>query len=123
MKRDMDLIRDILCFVEKMTTSTFDIQHIKLDKTDENTIRYHIQLMVDAGFIYVNTYQPKDENFFEIITGYRLTWEGHEFLDLIKKDTNWNRAKELMANTGGMAFKVLIDVLVKYAAGQAGLVP
>jgi hypothetical protein len=29
-----------------------------------------------------------------------LTWQGHEFLERIKRDTVWNKVKELAMNKG-----------------------
>ena len=111
----MDLIRKMLLLIEDMPEEPFT--HLEIEGINEKATTYHLQLLSDAGLISINRnpggYYPKDL--------YRLTWEGHEFIGLMKKDTNWNHAKEIMARTGGMAFEILLKVLVQYAAKQAGV--
>jgi len=39
-----------------------------------------------------------------------LTPKGHEFLSNIRKDTNWNKTKELAEKIGSTSLQVLVSV-------------
>ena len=70
--------------------------------------------MDEAGFIDAIDSSSHSDMYGKI--PHNITWQGYEFLDLIRKDTNWNKAKEVMKNTGGMAFEILLKVLFEMAA-------
>jgi len=119
MKRDMDLIRNILLRIEKyphfpsyLNKEEVNDNPISLEfkHYDEETINYHIKLLVEAGIV---------EKFPKASYPYvprGLTWDGHEYLDLMKDESAWEQAKEMMKKTGGMAFEILIRVLLEIAA-------
>jgi len=118
----MDLVRRILLELEKMPEAEFSTTTFYMDGVDDELTNYHIQLLVDAGLIHHEKEESPALPARVYISRYRLSWQGHEFLDLMKQDTNWKHAKEVMAKTGGMAFEILIKILLQYAAGQVGLV-
>jgi hypothetical protein len=51
----------------------------------------------------------------------RLTWQGHEFLDSSRDNNVWNKAKEIMAKTGGFAFEIAKPLLIILLKQQLGL--
>lgn len=120
MKRDMDLIRDILLAMEETDGESdyYSQEELELSEVPETAFFYHILLLDEANLIKVQDEISISSNDCYPV---RLTWQGHEFLDLIKKDINWNYAKKVMSKTGGMAFEILVKILLQYAAVQAGL--
>ncbi len=45
-----------------------------------------------------------------------LTWDGHEFLELARNETRWNKAKDIMVNyVGGFVFDILKQLLITLA--------
>ena len=120
MKRDIDLIRKILEEVEifphygrEISISSDNSVPLNIEGYDHEIIDYHVKLLCEARLLerFPGNYYPYS------IMG--LTWEGHEFLDLMKQDSVWNRAKSAMKETGGMAFEVLLKVLVETATKTA----
>ena len=119
MKRNMDLIRKILIVIEEYPhfpeivsgkpAISFDIPD-----HDEEEIYYHLKLLSEAGLILTSSGRTFS---YRLVQG--LTWQGHEFLELMKKDTHWNKAKEAMKETGGMAFEVLMRILLETATKAA----
>lgn len=111
MKRDMDLIRKILFEIEKFEEYHYS-NPISIEGYSDGITSYHILILHEAGLIVAR------DNWHEIWKSYyspiRLTWEGHEFIDLVREDTIWKEAKRIMANTGGMAFEILLKVLMDY---------
>ncbi|MBC3803996.1 DUF2513 domain-containing protein [Acetobacterium fimetarium] len=103
MKRDMELIREILLTVEEKYVDTWlHNNEIQIDGYDMKIIGYHCAILHDAGMIYDYEGQYGDGELLQFGVG-RLTWEDHEFLDKIKSDTVWNKTKDTI-NAKGIPF-------------------
>lgn len=115
MKRNMDLVREILLQVE----ATGAGKTIKLNIADygEEEIGLHVELMIGHGLIEGTTVPSGDGPAHRILS-YRIgsmTWEGHDFLDAARNDSIWEKAKKkCLAATGGLAFDVLKACLVEF---------
>lgn len=104
MKRDMDLIRNILLFAEENCDGYSYIGLYDSDlfqSHDRITIDGHIDLATKRGFIDANHASNG-----WAIRG--LTWDGHEFLDNSRTPEVWNAAKE---SAGHLSFGVFGAVL------------
>ena len=105
MKRDMDLVRDILLLIESSECCGFDWREREFESLskDYNVIWYHIKIMVDGGLIecekarYVDQYDKL-----------YITAKGHEFLDCIRNDDIWHTVKERIAVVGGAPSDVIM---------------
>jgi hypothetical protein len=93
-KRNMDLIRDILAHVED--DQELDGYHFKVfDTSDfpehtEDEIAYHVDLLIQAGFLRGdggNLDAPT-------ATISALTWQGHEFIADTRDPGVWDSVKE-----------------------------
>jgi DNA-binding transcriptional ArsR family regulator len=110
MKRDMDLIREILLDMED-APFTGGWLELKLEGYDESELSYHTLLLYEAGLIDAidlstmnhNVWKPK-----------YITWAGHEFLDAARDNKRWETAKKIIAEKGGnLAFDVIKSVLIR----------
>ncbi|MDQ7059492.1 MAG: DUF2513 domain-containing protein [Ghiorsea sp.] len=110
MKRDWDLIREILTKVEDIESNTDDVNLSNFPDDKHLAASYHAELI--KGQV-AKTMGPDVNNFFAI----SLTWEGHEFLDSIRNDTVWEKTKTIFADKG---ISMSID-LVKGVATKAAL--
>ena len=111
MKRDMDLIREILLKVESFQRFPFT-GRISIPGRSEEEINYHIFLLSDAGLIRT------DNGFVGRISPYSvtsLTWKGCEFLEAAKDNTRWNETKEQLGKVGANVFEIMFRVLVESA--------
>lgn len=116
MKRDWDLIREILTKVEDIESNTDDVNLSNFPDDKHLAASYHAELLIDAELIkgqVAKTMGPDVNDFFAI----SLTWEGHEFLDSIRNDTVWEKTKTIFADKG---ISMSID-LVKGVATKAAL--
>ena len=105
MKRDMDLCRKILLTIEAHTQNK-EIYGFYVDGYDRDVVKYHCDLLKQAGFI---TKSSKDI-LGEVIVG-ELTWEGQDFLDKIREDTVWNKIKEVITQKGvTLTFEIIKSV-------------
>jgi len=98
MKRDMDLIREILRAVEACEDS-YGINSPPIEGYSEAQIAYHLRLLIDGGLIEVKDvaggFQQGDE-----YIGINLTWDGQDFLNAARDDSLWTKAKEAVINSG-----------------------
>lgn len=117
MKRDMDLVRQILLALE-------GDQHADAQskaRYEHATIAYHAALLIEAGLVEGTTTKDTEG----MPAGYflrRMTWAGHDFLDSMRDDTIWTKAREsILKPIGGVAFEVLKEWLRAEMRHKLGL--
>lgn len=121
MKRNMDLVREILLQIE----ATEPGKAINLDNSGngEEEIGLHVELMIEHGLIEGNALPSRDGPAHQILAYRieRMTWEGHDFLDAARNDTIWKKAKQkCLETTGGLAFDILKQCLVEFGKEAIG---
>ena len=123
MKRDMDLVREILTSIEesKVTVPGWDPQTLIVGALrPEAEVGYHIGLLVDAGYVTAIDTTAMGRNY-RTFLGVKMTWEGHEFLDAVRSDTVWAQVKQKAAEQGGSLplelVKLLANALLKKHLG------
>lgn len=120
MKRDMDLIRQILLKLEEHEHG-YAPDRLKVAGCSDEQLGYHIHLMGQAGLLEVIDVTHNASTSPQTIPT-RITWDGHEFLDAARSDTIWVRAKERLAGTlGSVSIDVLKSLLVVLAKDALGL--
>ncbi|MDR2757615.1 MAG: DUF2513 domain-containing protein [Planctomycetaceae bacterium] len=107
MKRDNDLIRDILLFVEQhgdnnnvLTLSVRDFFKSSPNVT-QNILDNHIELLTERKFLKA---EPHQLGWFVL----GLTWDGHDFLSNAKDQTIWSKSKQL---AGHLSFDIFATVI------------
>ncbi len=123
MKRDMDLMRNILLRIEERS----DVPPKKLyidDFTDLHkdifVISLHIDLLCDAGLIEVFDSNVEDDGVknFSIT---RLTLSGYEYLDAIRNVKVWRNVKKKVEYLGGAGLEILKQLAIKELSKELGL--
>lgn len=119
MRRDMDLVRDILRYLAKQPAGTI-VKEMNIRDVDNMVIAEHVADLNDAGLIDV-CIAKNDVGFPQEFEIFRLTWAGQEFLDLADNDTVWNRVKaRVAAESVSLGFDLLKGALT---AGIKASVP
>lgn len=98
MKRDFDLIRQILFEMEDAPNWNF----VETDEEDDPGLRriYDLRLLQDDALIASNGKYS-----------YRMTSRGHDYLDSIRDEGIWKSTKEMVAETGGSATLEIVKSL------------
>lgn len=118
MKRNMDLVRQILLEIEKRSDPG-EIAHVQLVGFDEEEISYHIQLLDDGGLLKGTDFSTRTVDW---MAG-PLTWEGHDYLDAIRSDTIWKKVKIHLKDHGlSYTFEIVKALAVKFGKEAAGLI-
>jgi len=96
MKRNMELVREILIEMEKWPADSAG--EIQIAGRAPEEITYHLGLMADRGLINAI---DASSNGGSAWLPQGITWEGHEFLDAARSNTVWERAKKHVLSTTG----------------------
>ena len=114
MKRDMDLIRVLLLKLENWQMERGDNVHIRPNDPrlpqghSVDQMDYHLDLLMEAGFISGPDGQPMDGIMFR-----RLSWQGHDFLDSVRDQEIWEKTKKGVEGAGGFT----VDLMKELARG------
>lgn len=106
MKRNMDLLRNILFYVEDNYVAGGSAIQIGIDGYTQGEIYEHCLLAYEAGLIQkpidVSTSNQK-----QCLVN-NLTNSGFDYLDAIREDTIWNRTKQTIKEKG---LPLIIDTI------------
>ncbi|RSB73649.1 DUF2513 domain-containing protein [Burkholderia multivorans] len=110
MKRDMDLIRELMLKLESLPMEYGDNVHIApnssevyVDGYSFDQIGYHLDLIVQAGFTERSKSHPAIGFMFR-----GLSWSGHDFLDSVRSPDVWGRTKQIASEAGGFTVDLLV---------------
>ena len=119
MKRDMELIRAIAFELEESEVAYVgDQQMLECGRgRDADIFAEHLDLMAEAGLIESTRsdemgFDPPDH------IRIRLTWDGHEFVGMARRDGPWEKAKAAATITGSCAFGIFRQVLTDLVTKQ-----
>jgi hypothetical protein len=126
MRRDLDLVRDIMIHLDERDSCSI-MRHEDLasaiGQEDVRLVAYQCRLMAQAGFIACETIKRSTSDRVINAIPFELTWEGHEFLRL-SRDKAWNEAKRRLGDGfAGVSFDILKALLLQYAKDQLGIGP
>lgn len=114
MKRDMELVRQILLAIEAQHDGTFacrlESDSLKIDGFDPVAIGYHVRMLVQEGFVTANDFTHRSSLHPNYLVS-AMTWAGHDFLDASRNPTVWDRAKQTIGDMSSVSFEVLKNVL------------
>lgn len=111
MKRDLDLLRNILLKIEESGSeiSPLSIEDFLKLNANPEIISYHLYLLDNAGFINVAfTDQLYDTTNYFVTT---LTMSGCDYLDAVRDAGIWHSTKEKLQTFGGVAAVEVVKAL------------
>lgn len=116
MKRNNDLVRDLMLKLEEQPPGSSKVPSLDGHSPDE--INYHMALLVEAGWIQGHVSQEIGVAI-PPVTFYRITFAGHDFLDSARDIERWGKAVTAATSVGAMSLEVLKAVLVDLATSAA----
>ena len=120
MKRNMELARLILLAIEQSDDDEPASIRLPTDKYDDLHISLHVRLLHEANLIHaIET--TRGFNSSSAWIPHSLTWQGHEFLDVIRLDVIWEILKLEEAKFGGdLPFAVSFDLALNKVREMVG---
>ncbi|WP_148218141.1 DUF2513 domain-containing protein [Opitutus terrae] len=107
MKRDMDLVRKLLFFFEEKESP----RHVAIppiEGYDDRTIKTHLVLLHDAGLLRCEPVRSRSSERVIYVLPFELTWAGHDFVQTMRSDTLWKKAKTHVLKPGASwSFEIL----------------
>ena len=116
MKRDMDLVRNILFAIEseeeslRNTTLCPALKKLYMDDSQfpsDRIIFGHIEIMEEARLVSVKLVRHMGGS--SAFHGLRMTWDGHDFLANARTSSIWEKARPKME---GMSFELIKQLLI-----------
>lgn len=101
MKRDDDYLRQIMLNLENSDETMFDAPLFLSMSLEDSKLQYQAQLSCDAGLMV------------EINDGvFRMTSQGHDYLDAIRDDGIWRKTKDGAATVGGVTLGMMKEIAI-----------
>lgn len=120
MKRDMDLVRQLLLAVETAEV-TSQLANPVIEGYDQTTVDHHVFLMWEAGLVEAIDTNTMSSGPHKRAAARRLTWQGHDALEVFRNDTIWAKTKATVATVGGASIPMVIEVASRYVRERLGL--
>ena len=110
MRRDMEAIRQILLALDDGKG------HNSVEGMDPDVYRYHAHLLIERGYAKGSVLWSNDVGHSDVPANayiQRLTWDGHDFIEATRSDTNWQKAKDLVKQAGKVVTMETLQVAVQ----------
>ena len=120
MKRDMELVRQLLFAIETHEF-TSRLQNPPIEGYDEQTVDHHVFLMWEAGLVEAINTDHQMSGPHRRAAARRLTWAGHDALEVLRNDTIWAKTKAVVTKAGGASIPMVIEVASSFVKEQLGL--
>lgn len=115
MKRNMELIREILFQLEDATTYDLPVE-LNIEGYKPEEINYNLGIIWQSGLIEIYGKPLSDLNSPTRYLPTSLTWQGHEFLDASRNEKAWKRVLKTIREKGGsLTFEITKALLIQYA--------
>lgn len=119
MKRDLDLIRDLLLYIEASETYPVHSYDIEIPEADESQILFHIELLIDADYIEALNSSTIGRRSYYI---YRLTMSGCDYLDSVRDEQIWkDTASKIISAAGSATLEIVKSVAQTIIMSKLGL--
>ena len=99
MKRDMDLVRQLLTIVEDQPAGGYINGIPQVGDASAELVAEHVRIMNDAGLLYADVQGSMDGGYVVLIFG--LTWAGHDYLETVRNESVWKKVKSKVLEVGG----------------------
>ncbi|HEV2512451.1 DUF2513 domain-containing protein [Bosea sp. (in: a-proteobacteria)] len=114
MKRNMDLVREILLSFENVEAARVSKKSIVVDGYKKEEIDFHIELLVEAGLLNHHIAKPETTSgrpfLMRFDMGIRPTMIGYDFADSVRDPEVWSKTKKGAERAGGFTIDLLKDL-------------
>lgn len=105
----MDLIKAVMLKIEEDTFNN------KIDGYSEKEVFYQLKLLIDANLIEGKYYFDSEgrKRVVGAVTVNDLTWEGHNFLEILKDASKFKVLKDLTKNISVETLKLVVNQVIQ----------
>ena len=118
MKRDMDLIREILLKIEGLDDSQYGFP---VCGYQQEVVDYNMDLLISAGLVNGKMTYSQHGPAKAFVQG--LTWGGHDFLEAVRSESVWAKTKQHLKDHDleGISFELIKPVALSIVKQLIGL--
>lgn len=99
MKRDLDLVRQVLLQIEALPAGP--PAQYRTSEIDDPVLLAHFELVIAAGLVNGKIARSQGTRG-DVISISGLTWEGHEWIEMVRSQVAWNEIKSTLLENGGV---------------------
>jgi hypothetical protein len=119
MKRDMDLVRDILLKAEALPPGPPMLYRV--GEVEDLVLLHHLEILIEAGLLRGKITRSQGSRG-DVIGISGLTWAGHEWIETVRSDRVWSETKAtLLENEGASTFELTKAVAARIHRVRLGL--
>ena len=119
MKRDLDLVRQLLLQIEALPAGP--PAQYRTSEIEDPVLLAHFELVLASGLVNGKIARSQGARG-DVISISGLTWEGHEWLELVRSQAIWNEVKSVLLDNGGaLSFELTKNVATKLLRARLGL--
>jgi hypothetical protein len=119
MKRDLDLIRELLLKIEALPVGP--PAQYRLDEVDDPVLLAHLELLVESGLVRGKISRTQGSRG-DVITIAGLTWQGHEWIETVRNADVWRETKrELLDGPGVLTYELARAMASRILRARLGL--
>jgi hypothetical protein len=111
MKRDLDLVRQLLLQIEGLPAGP--PAQYRMSEIEDPVLLAHFELVIASGLVNGKISRSQSSRG-DVISISGLTWEGHEWIEMVRRQSVWNETKSMLLDRGG----ALTYELTKAAASR-----
>ena len=98
MKRDLDLVRQLLLQIEGLPAGP--PAQYRASEIEDPVLLAHFELVLASGLVNGKISRSQSSRG-DVISISGLTWEGHEWIEMVRSQSVWNETKSMLLDSGG----------------------
>ena len=119
MKRDLDLVRQLLLQIEALPAGP--PAQYRTSEIEDPVLLAHFELVIGAGLVNGKIARSQGARG-DVISISGLTWEGHEWIEMVRSQAVWNETRAtLLDGAGALTYELTRAVAGKILRARLGL--
>ena len=119
MKRDLDLVRQLLLQIEALPAGP--AAQYRASEIEDPVLLAHFELVLASGLVNGRISRSQSSRG-DVISISGLTWEGHEWIEMVRSEAVWSETKsQLLDNGGALVYGLMKAVAERILRARLGL--
>jgi len=121
MKRDLDLVRQLMLQIEALPAAP-PVQY-RMSEIEDPVLLAHLEMLIEAGLVNGRISRSQGARG-DVISVSGLSWQGHEWIEMVRSQSLWNEVKSAVLDGGGvLTFELTKAVAAKIFRARLALPP
>jgi hypothetical protein len=121
MKRDLDLVRQLMLQIEALPAAP-PVQY-RMSEIEDPVLLAHLEMLIEAGLVNGRISRSQGARG-DVISVSGLTWQGHEWVEMVRSQSLWNDVKSAVLDGGGvLTFELTRAMAAKLLRARLALPP